>query len=417
MRMGLVFKLFRTAAKIQRKRMLLTISAIAWGTIAIVLLLSFGEGLKRALNAGRHGLGSGIAICWPGQTQMAFAGFPAGRQIRLLPEDVDLLLENVQEIGAASGEMRTWGAQLSYGDQHLNKRLTGALPVWGELRSQVPAPGGRFINPLDQELKRRVIFLGNEIKGDLFGEAEAVGQTVYLNRVPFTVVGVMQEKLQMGTYGGPDSSNSVIPLSTFEALLGRRYLSNIVFKPTSPELMPEAKRRFYQVLGARYRFAAEDERAIPIWDTTEGERIMGNMAIGIQIFLGIIGGLTLLIGGVGVANIMYAAVAHRTREIGIEMALGARRGWVMGPLVLEALTLTSTGGLVGIGVGAAMVQLLAWLQAQSQSEALAFLGQPTFSLPIAAVTVLLLGTVGLLAGFFPARRAVSIQPAVVLRHE
>jgi putative ABC transport system permease protein len=397
--------------------MLMTVSAIAWGTVAIVLLLSFGEGLKNALNKGRQGLGWGIAICWPGQTQKAFAGFPAGRQIRLLPEDVDVLLSNIPEIGKASGEMRTWGAQLSYGDKHLNKRLTGALPVWGELRSQVPAAGGRFINDLDQQLKRRVIFLGNEVKDDLFGDAEAVGQTVYLNRVPFLVVGVLQKKLQMSAYGGPDASNSVIPLSTFEALLGRRYVSNIVFQPTSRELMPRAKKRFYEVLGARYRFDPEDERAIPIWDTAEDERLIGNMTLGIQIFLGIIGGLTLLIGGVGVANIMYAAVAHRTREIGIEMALGARGTWVMGPLVLEALSLTLAGGVVGIGVGGSIVHLLAWVQANSQSEAMAFMGKPTFSLPIALVTVLLLGGIGLLSGFFPAQRAVSIHPAEVLRHE
>lgn len=417
MRLGLIFRLFRSAASIQRKRMILTITAIAWGTISIVLLLSFGEGLKHTLTAGSTGLGEGIAICWPGETQKDFAGFPAGREINVLPEDADLLVKNIPEIASASGEMQTWSAQLSYGRQNLNKRVVGVHPQWGELRNQVPEPGGRFLNPLDQELKRRVAFLGHQIKQDLFGDEPAVGKVFTINRVPFTVVGVMKDKIQMGAYGGPDENNTVIPISTFEALLGRRFVSVMVWKPIRPDLMEHAKKRFYEVLGAKYRFDPTDERAIGIWDTVESQRTMSNMSIGIEIFLGIIGGLTLLIGGVGVANIMYAAITHRTREIGVLMAIGARRSYVMGPLVLESLALTFLGGVIGIGIGGAIVQVLAAVQQNAQSEAMEFLGTPNFSLPVAATTVLLLGSIGFIAGYFPSRRAVSIQPAEVLRYE
>lgn len=417
MRLGLILRLFRSAAQVRRKRMVLTVTAIAWGTISIVLLLSFGEGLKRALTAGSRGLGEAIAICWPGETQKDFAGFPAGRPIRLLPDDADLLMRNIPEMEAAAGEMQTWSAQLSYGRKNLNKRVVGVHPQWGAMRNQVPEPGGRFLDRLDQEQKRRVAFLGHGIKRDLFGDEPAVGKVFTINGVPFTVIGVMREKIQMGTYGGPDENNTVIPISTFEALLGRRHVSVMVFQPTRPELMERAKKRFYEVLGAKYRFDPADERAIGIWDTAESQRNMANMSIGIEMFLGIIGALTLLIGGVGVANVMYAAVTHRTREIGVLMALGARRSYVMGPLVLESLALTLLGGVIGIGAGAAIVQALAYLQRHSGSEALEFLGTPTFSLPIAATTVLLLGSIGFVAGYFPSRRAVSIQPAEVLRHE
>lgn len=416
-RLGLVFRLFRSAARIQRKRMVLTVSAIAWGTIAILLLLSFGEGLKRSLLRGRAGLGEGIAITWSGETQKAFAGFPPGRPIRLVPEDVGLLLANIPEIAAASGEMRTFGTQIGYGTKVLNKRVTGVEPIYGELRNEVPEPGGRFITPLDMENKRRAIFLGNEVRDELFGSAPAVGETVTVNRVPFTVVGVLKKKLQMGAYGGPDASGTFIPLTTFQAVMGEEDLSNVVFKPVSPDLMDTAKERFYEVLGGKYRFDPTDERALPIWDTLEGQRIMSNMIVGINIFLGIIGGLTLIIGGVGVANIMYAAVAHRTREFGVQMALGARRGYIMGPLVVEALALTFLGGAIGIGIGGALVAGLAALQANAQSMAMEFLGQPTLSLPIALGTVGLLGAIGLAAGYFPARRVLDIQPAAVLRHE
>ena len=417
MRLGLILRLFRSAASIQRKRMILTVTAIAWGTISIVLLLSFGEGLKYTLTKGSTGLGEGIAICWPGETQKDFAGFPAGREINVLPEDADLLMQNIPEMEAASGEMQTWSAQLSYGRQNLNKRVVGVHPQWGELRNQTPEPGGRFLNRLDQEQKRRVAFLGYEIAGDLFGDEDPVGKTFTINQVPFTVIGVMQDKIQMGTYGGPDKNNTVIPISTFEALLGRRFVSVMVFKPRTPELMEHTKKRFYEVLGAKYRFDPTDERAIGIWDTVESQRMTRNMSIGIEIFLGIIGGLTLLIGGVGVANIMYAAITHRTREIGVLMAIGARKSYVMGPLVLESLALTFLGGVIGIGIGAALVQGLAFLQQNAQSEAMEFLGEPNFSLPVAATTVILLGTIGFIAGYFPSRRAVSIQPAEVLRYE
>lgn len=417
MRPGLVLRLFKSAASIQRKRMVLTVTAIAWGTISIVLLLSFGEGLKHSLTAGAMGMGEGIAIAWPGETQKDFGGFPAGRDIRLLPEDADLLAASIPEMDTVSGEMQTWGAQLSYGRKNLNKRLIGVHPQWGRIRNQVPRPGGRFLNQLDQDSKRRVAFLGNQIAEDLFGEEDPVGKTFTINNVPFTAVGVMQEKIQTSTYGGPDEGNTVIPISTFEALLGRRFVSVMVFKPDSPELMELAKKRFYEVLGAKYRFDPTDERAIGIWDTVETQRLTANMSIGIEIFLGIIGGLTLLIGGVGVANIMYAAITHRTREIGVLMALGARRSYVMGPLVLESLTLTFLGGVIGIGIGGAIVEGLAYLQQNAQSEAMQFLGEPTFSLPVAATTVLLLGSIGFIAGYFPSRRAVSIQPAEVLRYE
>jgi putative ABC transport system permease protein len=181
--------------------------------------------------------------------------------------------------------------------------------------------------------------------------------------------------------------------------------------------MPHAKRRFYEVMAGRYRFDPSDERALPIWDTAEGQAMLAKIMIGIELFLGLVGALTLLIGGVGVANIMYAAVTSRTKEIGILMALGARRSWVTGPLVLESLALTFLGGTVGIAIGGGIVHLLAFAQTKVQAEAMEFLGQPTLSLPVAATTVLILGGIGWLAGWFPARRATAIHPARVLRNE
>lgn len=415
--LALIVRLFHSAAKIQRKRMILTVTAIAWGTVTIILLLSFGEGLKRSLDVGRRGMGESLIVYWMGETEKAYAGLPAGRPIRLVPDDVALVLAGVPEIASASGEMHNSSVQLVNGEKVLNKRVVGVHPAYGDLRANYPQPGGRYIDELDQRLKRRVVFLGNELAENLFGRGNPVGKALLVANMPFTVIGVMEKKRQMGMYGGPDSDRASIPLSTFEAMFGRRYLSNLIFRPVSDDLAPVAKRHVMEVLGARYRFDPADTRVFPDWDTIENAKTFGNMMLGLEIFLGVIGALTLIIGGVGVANIMFAAVTHRTREIGVQMALGARRIYVTGALVLESLALTFLGGVLGIGIGVAIVQALDAVQARAHSEAMEFLGQPTISLPIAITTVTLLGVIGLLAGYFPARRAVSVEPAVALRYE
>jgi putative ABC transport system permease protein len=415
--LSLIVRLFRSAAKIQRKRMILTVTAIAWGTVTIILLLSFGEGLKRSLDIGRRGMGRSLIVYWMGETEKAYAGLPAGRPIRLVPEDVALVEQGVPEIAAASGEMSNSSVQLVNGSKVLNKRVVGVEPAYGDLRANYPQPGGRYIDELDQRFKRRVVFLGNELAENLFGHQSPVGQTLLIANMPFVVVGVMEKKRQMGMYGGPDSDRASIPLSTFEAMFGRRTLSNLIFRPVSDDLAPVAKRHLMEVLGAKYRFDPTDTRVLPDWDTIENAKTFDNMMLGLEIFLGVIGALTLIIGGVGVANIMFAAVTHRTREIGVQMALGARRVYITGALVLESLALTFLGGVFGIGVGVAVVQALDAVQARVHSEAMEFLGAPTISLPIALTTVGLLGLIGLLAGYFPARRAVSVEPAVALRYE
>jgi putative ABC transport system permease protein len=415
--LALIVRLFRGAAKIAKKRMILTVTAIAWGTVAIILLLSFGEGLRRSLDKGRKGLGESIVIIWMGETEKAFAGLPAGRPIRLTPDDVELALASVPEIASASGEMHNWNVQLVNGRTALNKRVVGVHPAYGELRTSYPQPGGRYIDELDQRLKRRVVFLGDQLAKDLFGAGDPVGKTLLVADAPFTVIGVLQKKRQMGMYGGPDADRATIPLSTFEAMFGRRFLSNLVYKPATDALGPAAKRHLMEALGAKYRFDPEDTRALYFWDTIADSKMFTTMMVGIELFLGMIGALTLIIGGVGVANIMFAAVTHRTREIGVQMALGARRIYITGSIVLESLALTFAGGAAGIAIGVTIVQVLAAVQEHAKSEAMEFLGAPTISIPIAVTTVALLGLIGLLAGYFPARRAVSVQPAEALRFE
>ena len=410
----LVWRLFRVDAARNRKRIALTVMAIAWGTLSIVLLLSFGEGMKRAFHRTTRGMGENIGVLWPGATTKAWAGLPSGRAIAFTDEDADLLAARIPEIASISREYAK-RVPVAHGSKTINTRVRGVDPSFGEMRNIIAAAGGRFLDDLDSALKRRVVVLGDELATDLFAKDDPVGKSVQINQSTFLVVGVMQPKVMMGMYSGPDKNQATIPAPTFKAMFTDGKLNNMVYKPASEDVADQAKWQIYRVLGRKYRFDPDDERALGIWDTRENQRITGNIALGIQMFLGIIGGLTLFVGGMGVANIMYAVVKERTREIGVKMALGAKVRQVMSPFVLEALVMTVIGGTLGTVVSLALMGVISVLPLKG--EAFEFLGRPTFSPAIAAATSLILGTVGALAGYFPARRAASVNPAESLRYE
>jgi putative ABC transport system permease protein len=412
--LALVLRLFRADLAHQRKRIALTVLAIAWGTLSIVLLLSFGEGLKRSFAKGSRGLGEGIAVVWGGATTRPFMGLPSGRPVRAREEDAELLRRSVPAIEALSVEYARQ-APLTVGTKAVNVRVRGVESEFGEIRNLHPQAGGRFLNQPDLAQKRRVVFLGEELARDLFGSEDVVGRTLQIAQSTFTVVGVQQKKIQMGMYNGPDRKQASIPATTFKAMFTDAGIENLVYRPRTPALGDVAKAEMYRVMGRKYHFDPADERALGVWDTRRMQTINDNISLGIQIFLGIIGALTLLVGGMGVANIMYAVVKERTREIGVKMALGAKARQVMLPFVLEALLMTAAGGLLGTVVSLLVVVGLGALPLQG--EALELMGRPTFSPAIAAATAALLGAIGTLAGFFPARRAASVNPAVSLRYE
>jgi putative ABC transport system permease protein len=412
--LSLVLKLFRHDAERQRKRIALTVLAIAWGTLSIVLLLSFGEGMKRAFHKSTRGIGENVGILWPGSTTRAYMGLPSGRPIRFVDEDAEVLKARIPGLAAISREYSRH-APVAFGAKTVNVRVRGVDAAFGEMRNLIARDGGRFLNERDLAEKRRVVFLGDELAEDLFGEADPVGRTVLVNQAAFLVIGVMQEKVMMGMYSGPDKNQATMPATTFKSMFTDSKIGNMVYKPATAELGDQVKAEIYRVLGAKYRFDPEDTRSLGVWDTRENQRITGNIAIGIQMFLGIIGALTLLVGGMGVANVMYAVVKERTREIGVKMALGAKVRQVMAPFVMEALLMTVLGGALGTAVSLALMAVIAALPLEG--EAFQFLGRPTFSPAIAVATSTILGTMGMLAGYFPARRAAAVNPAVSLRYE
>ena len=412
---SVVLHLFARSARLQKKRATLTIASIAWGTVTILMLLAFGEGLKRQLSSNEKAMGENLAIHWPGETSKIWKGLPEGRPIRPRIDDIAALRQRLPECDVW-GEMRNGRTNMTYGRKTVNGQVSGTSWIYGDPRKHCPQPGGRFLNANDEEEKRRVVFLGYELAEDIFGKEDPVGKTLLVNNSPFTVIGVMQKKTQTSAYGGQDKDHAVIPITTFKAVFGRDRLWVLVIHTKRSEDMEAALAHANEVMGARYGYDPKDDHVWGIWNTVKGQATGDKIRLGMEIFFGIIGALTLIIGCVGVANIMYAVVKERTREIGVKMALGARRGWITGPFLLEGLLYTFVGGLAGAAIAILIVTGLDLIP-QEGAKVLQFLGKPTLSWPIGGATVAILGIAGLLAGYFPARRAAAIDPAATLRYE
>ncbi len=399
----------------QKTRAFLTMFAITWGTLSVVLLLAFGEGLGRTMQSGLLNAGDRIFQIYGGETSQSYEGLDKGRRIRLIREDLELLQRSIADVDLGSISYGRWGVALQVGQNKTTTYMEGVGEAFEDMRRMYPAAGGRFLNALDEEQKRRVVFLGPDLAGRLFGDAEPVGGSVMIDGLPFTVVGIMQEKLQTSMNNGPDANRAIIPSSTFETIYGHRYIDHMVLRPRNVAVAPVVKQQIYEVLGRKYKFDPSDERALGIWDFIENEKESAKVFLGIQIFLGLVGGLTLLLAGVGVANIMYVTVKERTREFGVKLALGARKYHIKIQVIFEALLIALMGGAVGLLVSYGIVRAIQSLP--NKEGAMEFLANPVLSTPVALITVGVLTLIGLLAGYFPARKAANVDPVESLRYE
>jgi putative ABC transport system permease protein len=286
--------------------------------------------------------------------------------------------------------------------------MSANSPIFAVMRNIIPAAGGRYINDVDVDRRRRVVFLGDKLKQDLFKDEDAIGKTVMINATPFLVIGVMQEKAQDSSYSGRDKDKAFLPDSTYRGLFTERYVDNFIFQAKEASMVPEVTRKVYEVLGRRLKFDPTDKEAIGMWDTTEGEKFFKVFFGVFRAFLAIIGSFTLIVGGIGVSNIMYVVVEERTREIGVKMAVGAKPRFILGQFLVETMTLTAVGGFLGFLV---TLGVIAVFPAQLDE----YVGTPEASAVVILTTAALLGIIGLAAGYFPARRASLLDPVTALK--
>ncbi|MEM1449101.1 MAG: ABC transporter permease [Planctomycetota bacterium] len=384
-----------------------TVLGVAWGTFAIVALLSFSAGLEDQMRTRAQGMGSGIVVLWPGTTARTWRGLPEGRPVRLEDADVDALLAEVPAIGAASPETIRREV-VARRERVFRAAIVGVRPAYGALRSMRPAAGGRFLSERDEREARAVCFLGDRIARELFPRTDPVGRSIVLAGSPFTVVGVLEPKLQDSDYGGTDDERVCIPASTYRRRFGERFLDDLVFDAERTDLVPEAMRGATAVLARRHAFDPEDPSALQWWDTTEGDRIRGYAFLAMNVMTGGAGILTLLVGGLGIANLMFLVVRRRTAEIGLHLALGRRPSRVLAAVLGRALLLTGVGGAIGVTVALGFGRLVA---ATPLAESV---GVPRISPILAFGVAALLVIVGVVAGWFPARRAARLDPVRAL---
>ena len=389
----------------QKMRLALTLFGIFWGTFAVVVLLAFGTGLERKASEEMVS-GTGVVTLGSGMTRNAWRGLPERRPIRLRPEDALLLRREVPGIAQLS--------EVTYGNQTLRAAermsqasLFGIEPVYAELQQLEVDPRGRFINPRDIAERRRVAVIGPGLVTQLFGESDALGRDFVMNGSTFLVVGVL--KPREGSMGFLNDERAFIPATTYRILTGATTISSIAYTPVSPDVGPETLQHAFDLLGAKHRFDPSDRWALQQWDSSEFEQEIRFFLLALKIFLAVVGGFTLLVGGIGVANIMFVVVRERRMEIGVKRAIGARRSHIVVQFMAEAALLVGLGALLGFLFAVLVVKLTGMIPATEE------MGEPVISGGVAAITAAVLAVVAFAAGVFPARQAARLDPVTCLR--
>ena len=401
-----------------RLRSALTMLSIIWGVASLMLLLAYGQGFERALTKAFLQIGKDLVVVFPGQTSLQAGGERSGRHIRLELSDVKAIQEGVPTVEAVSPEARRF-YPLVFNDRTRSYQVSGVYASFQRIRDAQIALG-RFLSEEDVLHRRRVVVIGENLRKELLSGLPAVGSEIKINGVRFTVIGVLEKKTQITNYEAPDDLTAFVPFTTLSGLADIRYLNDIVLLPASNQFRDRIVADIRAALARAHNFNVTDTRAVEIIEWNKFLALITNVSLGLKMLLTIIGTFTLSIGAVGVVNIMLVSVTERTREIGVLKALGARRRHVLLQILLEGLTLTLSGGLLGFLLAAGLVKLIG---------SLPFLG-PLFedtsgrgdihlavSLSALVISSSILTAVGLIAAMIPAFRAARLDPVQAIRSE
>jgi putative ABC transport system permease protein len=402
------------AMRHNRRRTALTMLGMAWGIATVVMLLAYGDGFGRACANIFANFGTKLVIVVPDRTSMQAGGQKAGVLVRFTQDDVETLTTNLPQITHITPEVDKQ-ASVQYDTRIFTWSVTGNYPNVMDVRALKLAQG-RFYNPEDEIQRARVAVIGSEAKEKLFSGRNALGEHIRVDGLSFEVVGVLAAKMQEGN----DDINRVVyvPFSTMSEIKSTHYLDTIWFTYQTPEYQ-SLEQSVRTILATQHKFNQTDRQAVHVFNLMTQVHQFEIITLGLKVLMGFIGTLTLGIGGVGLMNIMLVSVTQRTREIGVQKALGAPRKYILMQFLAEALTITFMGGVLGV--------ILAYIVALSVGRltlysAFAKNGEAgDIRLIIAPATLiastLILGAVGLVSGMIPAFRASRLDPIEALRHE
>jgi putative ABC transport system permease protein len=398
-----------------KRRTMLTMFGIAWGIISITLMVAAGEGLGRGIQKQQENFGKDVMIVFSGRTSMQAGGTRSGRALHWMEEDY---VQVAAESPACKYVMPELGneVQVHSAFNSGNINTVGSLPPFTVIRS-ITVAQGRFYNDEDNQEVRRVAFLGSDAKKQLFAEREAIGQTIEMNGIPYTVIGVMKAKEQNSSYDGFDTRKIFVPFNAMRRDFPNKppavehTVDRILVAPWSLETHKDCVKQVRRTLARLHNFDPRDEEAASIWDTVKNAQANRMIFVGMEIFMGAVGVATIFLGGLGVMNVMLVSVRERTREIGVRKALGATRESILRQFFLETIIVVLISGGSGLFLSYGFCALVNLLPPIPYFDGL------RASWQLAALTVSLLGIIAVLAALYPANRAASVDPIEALRFE